>query len=199
MTGRHLPRPRIQRAFVHWLRENQGRFKISVRVAKISARLVELDFPGLPNNLSACLSPYELNVYVSWQGETWDMLSSLEASPFHTAEGWKCRQCVLESGDSAELFPSRDSLWRHHLFEPFLRWANEELAPARWLRVSCTGGATWAELIRDESALSGPSATLHAIQQFKRIINVGSANDGRATVVSEWLIPLVRQGAQARP
>ncbi len=198
MTKRHLPRPRIQREFVHWFRENHGRFKTPVRVAKISAKLVELDFPGLPNNLSASLSPYELNVYVSWQGETWDMLSSLEASPFHAAEGWKCRQCVLESGDSAELFPSRESLWRDHLFEPFLRWVNEELAPARWLRVSGTGGATWAELIRDESALSNPSTTLLVVQQLKRI-NVGSAHDGKATALSEWLIPLVRQGGQARP
>jgi hypothetical protein len=198
MTRKHLPRPRIQRAFVHWFRENHDRFKMPVRVAKISAKRVELHFQGLPNNLSACLSPYELNVYVSWQGEPWDMLSSLEASPFHTAEGWKCKQCVLENGDLAGLFPSRESLWQHHLFKPFLRWVNEELAPARWLRVSGTVGATWAELIRDESALSSPSTTLHVIQQLKRI-TVGSANDGNTTVVSEWLIPLVRQGGQARP
>lgn len=192
MTRKHLPRRRIQRAFVCWFRENHGRFKTSVRVARISAGLVELHFPEHPDCLSACLSSYDLNVYVTWQGEYWDMLSSLEASPFHTAEGWKCRQCVIENSDSAKLFPSRESLWRDHLFEPFLRWVNEVLAPARWLRVSRTKGATWAELIRDESALSKPSTTLHFIQQLKRI-DGGSAHDSNTEAVSNWLIPLARQ------
>lgn len=193
MTRRPLPRPRIQRAFVCWFRENRGRFKTSVRVAKISARLVELHFPGHPACLSACLSPDELNVYVTWQGECWDLLCSLEASPFHTAEGWKCRQCVFEHGDSGRLFPSRESLWQDHLFEPFLRWVNEKLAPARWLRVSRTQGATWAELIRDEGALSNPGITLLLVKQLRRI-DGGSAHDSNREAVSNWLIPLVRQG-----
>lgn len=193
MTRKRLPRPRIQRAFVCWFRENRGRFKTSVRVAKVSARLVELQFPGQPDCLSASLSPDGLNVYVTWQGECWDLLCSLEASPFHTAEGWKCRQCVIENADSARFFPSRESLWQDHLFEPFLRWVNEKLAPARWLRVSRTQGATWAELIRDESAPSNPGMTLLLVQQLKRI-DGGSAHDSNAKVDSNRLIPLARQG-----
>lgn len=193
MTRKHLPRRRIQRAFVFWFRENHGRFKTSVRVGKISARLVELHFPGHPDCLSACLLPDELNVYVTWQGECWDLLRSFEASPFHTVEGWKCKQCVFEHSDSARFFTSRESLWQDHLFEPFLRWVNEELEPARWLQVSRTKGATCAELIRDESALPNPSTTLLLIQQIKRI-DGGSAHDSNTADVSNWLIPLARQG-----
>jgi hypothetical protein len=192
MTRNHLSRRRIQRAFVCWFRENRGRFKTSVRVAKISARLVELHFPGHPDCLSASLSPYELNVCVTWHGECWDLLSSFEASPFHTAEGWKCKQCVFEHGDSARLFPSRESLWQDHLFDPLLRWVNEELAPACWLQISRIKGATWAELIRDESALPNPSTTLLPIQQPKRI-DGGSARDSNTEAVTNWLIPLARQ------
>lgn len=193
MTRKRLPRPRIQRAFVCWFNENRGRFNTSVRVGRVSARLVELHFPGYPACLSACLSPDELNVYVTWQGECWDLLSSLEASPFHTAQGWKCRQCVIENADSARLFPSRESLWQDHLFEPFLRWVNEELAPARWLQVSRTQGATWAELIRDESALSNPGMTPLLVEELKRI-DGESTHDSNREAVSNWLIPLVRQG-----
>lgn len=192
MTRKHLPRPRIQRAFVCWLRENHNSFKVPVRVAKISAKLMELHFPGQPDCLSACLSPDEINVYVTWQGEYWDSLTRFEAFPFRTAEGWKCGQCVYENGDSAGLFPSRKALWQDHLFEPFLRWVNEKLAAAHWLRVSCTEGATWAELIRDESALPEPDRPLLFLRQLKRL-------DGRLVYDSStegapnWLIPLARQ------
>jgi hypothetical protein len=49
------------------------------------------------------------------------------------------------------VYPSREALWRDHLFEPFLDWCNGVLANAQWLALHRTtgGGATWAKLIDD--------------------------------------------------
>lgn len=153
-----IPRPRIQRAFVRWFIENYTRFMVPVRLTKISGKGVEIHFQGYPDCLSAGLSRNELGVYVEWQGEGWDCLIDLEANPIHTRGGYQCKSCVNENDEQAMVFPSREALWKDHLFEPFLKWVNEQLAPACWLRISSIGdgGTTWAELILAENELSKP-------------------------------------------
>ncbi len=171
MSMKRLPRPRIQRAFVRWFNENYTRFMVSVRLTKITAKGVELHFHNYPDCLLVWLSNNEINVHVEWQGKYWDELIDLNAYPCHAPGGYKCKLCVQENGESATLFPNRESLWLDHLFEPFLKWVNEKLAPALWLQISYIGdrGATWAQLIRDEIALSEPDQTLHLMKQLKRL------------------------------
>lgn len=62
----HLPRPRIQRAFVQWFRENRHRFNVSARLGKISGSGIELTFPNPSKCLSAWLSGSGLEVFVDW-------------------------------------------------------------------------------------------------------------------------------------
>ena len=192
--NKHLPRPRIQRAFVHWLNENWTRFAVPVRLPKISARGVEVNFLSYPDCLNVQLSNHDLAVQVKWQGDSWDRLIDLDVLPCHAPDGYKCRCCYVEHGESVSIFPSREALWKDHLFEPFLKWVNEELALARWLRVSCTGDreTTWAQLIQDESKLSAPDRTRFLLQGLKRIDGKKSDEGGEECVTS-WLIPLNEQ------
>ncbi len=166
MSVKHLRRPRIQRAFMHWFNENHTRFAIPIRVTKITAKGVELRFQNYPDCLSVVLSSDELAVHVEWLGERWDRIIDLDVWAYHTRGGYKCRCCWDERGESAEIFPNLEALWQDHLFNPFLKWVNEKLAPARWLRISCTSdrGSTWAKFIRDESELGKPDRTLLFLQ-----------------------------------
>lgn len=122
----HLPRPRLQRAFVLWFRENRARFAVPVRLTRISAAGILLTFPDKPECLSVWLSRWDLSVNVDWQGVTWDTLLSLDASPELTAVGYRCSFCEVND----KTWPTREALWIDHLFEPFLAWVNECLAGA---------------------------------------------------------------------
>lgn len=191
MSIKHLPRPRIQRAFVRWFNENYTCFMVPILISKITAKGVELHFHNYPDCLSVWLSSDEISVHVEWQGEYWDALFDMDLYPCHTPDGYKCEFCVSDNGESATLFPSREALWQDHLFVPFLKWVNEKLAPARWLQVSCTGdrGATWAQLIRNESELSEPDRTPLFMQQLKHI-DGQPACDGGTEGVTNWLVSL---------
>ena len=194
MILERLPRPRLQRAFVLWFNENNTRFKIPVRLTKITAKGVELHFQNFPGCLSVWLANDELRVYVEWQGEPWDALFDMDLYPSRTPDGYKCDQCVPDEGESVALFPTREALWQDHLFAPFLKWVNEKLAFARWLRISCLGpagdrGSTWAELIRDENELSKPDRTLLLMQELK-CVDGQPAYEGGAEGVTNWVIPL---------
>ena len=153
MKIKHLPRPHNQRAFVSWLAENYTRFSVSVRINRITATSVTLIFPDYPACLSVSLCEHSLNVVVDWQGLNWDMLISLDAYIARTVNGYQCQLCIVDDTESPQLFPSREALWIDHLYEPFLKWVNEELASARWLQISGSsdGGITCAQLIQAES------------------------------------------------
>ncbi len=108
-----------------------------------------------------------------------------------TLGGYQCKHCVHEDGKQVMMFPSREALWKDHLFEPFLQWVNEVLAPARWLQLSSIGeyGSTWAQLLRDEIASSESNHTLHLMQQLKRL-DGKPIYDGGAEGVTNWIISL---------
>ncbi len=144
MSPKRQARPRIQRAFLRWFQENRHQFNVQIQLTKITDKGVRLHFPGYPDILSAWLSRWDLSVCVDWQGESWDMLISLDAIPESSPIGYRCTLC--ENAHST--WPTREALWRDHLFEPFLEWVNERLAPASWLRLYGTegGGIRWAKL-----------------------------------------------------
>jgi hypothetical protein len=194
MKIKRFPRPRLQRAFVLWFNDNHTLFKIPLRLTKLSAKGVELHFQNFPDCLSVWLALDELRVFVEWQGEPWDTLFDMDLYPSRTSDGYKCDQCMRDEGESVALFPTRVALWQDHLFAPFLKWVNEKLYSARWLRISCLGpagdrGCTWAELIHDESELSKPDRTLLLMQQLKHV-DGQPAHEGGAEGVTNWVIPL---------
>lgn len=191
MNKQHLRRPRIQRAFESWFKKNSTRFAVPILLTKITSRGIKLRFHNYPDCLSVWLSSNELAVHVDWQGEWWDMIIDLDVWPYHTRGGYKCKCCLVEPGESAVIFPSREALWQDHLFDPFLEWVNEELAPARWLQISCTvdRGARWERLIRDESELDKPDRMVPFLQQLKRVDGTPTFEGGPEDVTN-WLIPL---------
>ncbi len=191
MNKQHLRRPRIQRAFESWFKKNSTRFAVPLRVTKIKASGIELRFDNYPDCLSVWLSKDEIAVHVNWEGEWWDMIIDLDIWPGNKRGGFICECCLVEPGESVVIFPTREALWQDHLFEPFLKWVNEKLAPARWLQICCTKdrGARWERLIRDESDLDKPDHTLLFLQQMVKVDGTRSFEGGPEDVTN-WLVPL---------
>lgn len=156
--NKKLPRPRIQRAFVRWFRENSSRFAVTVRMTKITAAGILLTFPDHPDCVSAWLSQFGLFVRVDWNGVWWDRLIDFDTSPVPVpASGcYRCDFCV----DSVRIWPTREALWQDHLFDPFLSWVNEELAhSSQVLLYGKPDEITWARLGHENDS-SPKSASL---------------------------------------
>ena len=160
---RHLPRPRIQRAFVLWFRENRARFKVPVRLTTVTHAGIMLNFPSHTECLCVLLSRGDLSVHVKWQGVAWDMLISLDAWPEPVNGGYRCSLCLGE----IEIWPTREAIWIDHLFEAFLSWVNECLATADTLRIFGERGSfTSAELNNHRK----PSPDDHCIAEIPLLL-----------------------------
>ena len=153
--NRHLPRPRIQRAFVRWFRENHNHFAVPVRLTKITTKGILLNFPDHPDCLTVWLSRWDLSVHVTWQDLGWDMLISLDACPEPVPGGYRCRLNL----NFVEIWPNRETLWCHDFFEPFLAWVNKRLAHACQLSLyGKPDSSTWAELIDAQDDFPEPAS-----------------------------------------
>lgn len=138
-----LPRPRIQRAFVRWFAERRRQFVVPIRLVRRTRKGIEIEMPGFGGAVHGFLNSYAIDVVVSWQGEVIDLLQSFEATPRRSGDGYLCGLCLPEH---VKIYPDRDSLWREHLFEPLLEWANVEYSKAQRLNLYRTKGASWARL-----------------------------------------------------
>jgi hypothetical protein len=158
---------RTQRDFVTWYRQNAQRFIIQLRLVSRSRERLDLAFVGITSVISARLSENGLIVTADINDECFDTIADIEAHPQHTPLGYVCTLC---DPDDRTVYRTRREFWRQHLFERFLVWVNEKLAPAHWIRLSSIAhaGATWATLIRDETELSQQDRTLQLMQSLRR-------------------------------
>lgn len=117
-------------------------------------------FSGLnPEVIYAAIRPEGIMVVVEQSGKFYDALFDLDIEVKRTTKGYTCQSCDVED---QVIFPTREDLWRDHLFEPFLAWVNEKLAVARGIRIAINNGCTWAKLIAtlDESLNDDPNLWL---------------------------------------
>jgi hypothetical protein len=143
---KHLKaRCRIQRAFDTWYRANQHRFLVKLAFIRRTDNYLAFAFQGIGRVIDATLS-YEISVHVTWDDQGWDELISLDAYPKRVPGGYICTECDPATRPT---FPSREALWEDHLFEPFLAWVNERLAPAQALHLYGSGGMTSAKLLNE--------------------------------------------------
>ena len=139
-------RPKIQRAFDRWYRASEARFAIKLEFIRRTDSCLTFGFQGVRRIIDVSLS-YDLSVHVTWEDTSWDMLLSLDAYPKRVPDGYVCTEC---DPATRQTFPNREALWECDLFEPFLVWVNEKLAPADALHLYGAGGMTAAKLTKGE-------------------------------------------------
>jgi len=140
------PRRALHRAFARFLAENRSRLAIEVHLGERTDAVWNFSFVGVTGIISGWINTFEVTVAANWDGEAWDLILDLDAYPVHVEGGYMCRICRPSA-----LFPSREALWADHLFEPFLAWVNDALAPFPWLElVGTADSGFWSAIMRRE-------------------------------------------------
>jgi hypothetical protein len=133
---------------MRWYRVNKNRFLVPLSFQERSDQFLNWHFLGIDRVVTGFLGRHEITVPVEWGGECWDLLVSLDVMPTKQGQNHICGFCLPEHQIP---YPDRASLWKDHLFEPFLTWVNNTLAPAKWLRLegSLDKGYTSASLLQN--------------------------------------------------
>ncbi len=131
-----MPRRRLHREFLKWLKLNRARFAIGIALGKRTDDVLEFSFVGINPAITGYLSTWDVNVNVNFEDadfvdfRNWDTIFWVDQVAERVPDGYICTQCQPEY---KRVFPDRVALWTDHLFETLLTWVNEELAPAHWL------------------------------------------------------------------
>lgn len=129
----HQSAPLFHRAFKRWLNENQDRLGVRLVITGRQRDKLLLRFLGYPDCLSISVSPAEISVAVSLEGQFVDYLLCLDmSSPVMKDGAVFCDSCQPEG---RALYPSLDAYWRGHQFEAFGDWLITSFVPAKWLGI----------------------------------------------------------------
>lgn len=95
--------------------------------------------------------------------------------------------CNLQAKEDREVFASHKALLQAHVCEEFLRWCNDRLASARWLRLVETGGMRDASLIYK-------AEDRHSASKLRLIGNLTSLDGSPVIGVNDpievWIYPI---------
>ena len=148
----HAP---FRAAFLDWLRGASGRFALPVSAHATSTSQTELQVPGLHPALEIVLhGNTDINIFVTWKGECWDILASMDVYAEQAADGFGWQNELLIP-EAKRLHPTQEACWCEDGFEWLLKWVNTELSSATHLALyggeGCYEGNGWtaAHLARD--------------------------------------------------
>lgn len=140
----HQSAPLFHRAFKRWLNDNQQKLGGRLHVTGWKRDSLLLRFIGYPDCFSVSISPAEISVAVSLEGQFIDYLLCLDmSSPVMKGKQVFCDSCKPEG---RVVYPSLDAYWRGHQFDRFGDWLTNKLTQAKWLGIY----RIWAELTMDE-------------------------------------------------
>lgn len=185
--NRHV-RPRVQRAFLGWFEINRMRFAIQPLIVRRTDRRLTLSFTGITPLISAFLSDENIHVVVDLDGTRMDTLFSSDMFLRRDRHGYFCALC---DGQSSENHLSREALWIEHVFESFLRWVNDTLAPTKWLRLLNVdhGTVTSARLLQTDKEFKDSDPDLHLLRDLKTL-DGGAAFAPDSDQVNVTLVPI---------
>jgi hypothetical protein len=104
-----VPRRKIRRAFLSWLKENRGRLALDIDLGNRTDTVQEFSFAGINPAIGASLT--------TWEIEVWAI--NVGANPKRVPGGYVCD---LYPADARRVFADRPALWTDHLYEGLLEW-----------------------------------------------------------------------------
>jgi hypothetical protein len=119
-----------------WLEEARPRLALQPRpVMRTDTRLC-LKFDYTTSDIEVELSrsrwrsrPYDYRLYV-WHSIGRSYIDSYLCLSTEVQRVGRGYGDTSQAAEERRIYPSREELWRDILFEPFLKWVNEELSPA---------------------------------------------------------------------
>ena len=141
--------------FLAWLQETSKAFALPVATRATSASSTELYAAGLHPALHISLDgDTDINVFVEWEGISWDILASMDvyAEELEDGAGWTNRLFMPEA---RQIRSTQEACWRQDGFEWLLDWFNNSYMAATHLVLYEGEGWTAAHLARDGVLLGG--------------------------------------------
>lgn len=134
--SKYHARSRVQRAFLLWFKEAHKRFKVPFRISVRKDRYLLLETSNHPNlKAEATLARSGLLLTLNWQGERGSELHTNQVCPVRCSGGYICSMHFdpNEWGPDnyvhteRKIYPTREDVWRTHVFEVFLGYVNNTL------------------------------------------------------------------------
>jgi hypothetical protein len=146
-----MPKSFQRKAFDNWLSKNRGLFRHPPVIITNRKQYFTMRFRDINSAIECTITSHDYTISVSNEGEYWDLTDTGDLSVQRTSSGhYFCEEC--ETGHR-ELFPTRFALWKDHIFQPILDWANKNLLKTKWICLFQFGqGATMAQVV-DENNL----------------------------------------------
>ena len=145
-TGRALPH---QQAFVDWYASNSERFTCQIQFEQGDDCNRHFSFAAFHYSLKGCVSEEGITVSVCYQGEYCDLVFDADACASPVPGGYVCTFCEPEL---KVIFADELEMWKDHVFEPLLKWVNEDLAESNWLVLEGDPRFTSARLMTEHPA-----------------------------------------------
>ena len=141
--NKYHARSRIQRAFLAWFKTARKQLLLPFRITKRNKNLIFLDYEKAGLRVSGLLNPYGLHISLFWQEGVESAVLWNEARTKLTSNGYKCKQSAdpEEWGDEVYVhktrlsYPTREDLWRVHLFDVFLDYVNNTLTKYPFIEI----------------------------------------------------------------
>ena len=134
-------------AFIEWVEAENPLLAVPISVGKRTRAGIHFSFVGYPPEISGWIGGSNLCVSGNHDDDCWDLIFDDDCVAEKSGDGFFCALCLPEA---QKVFPSKDALWREHVFERFGAWISTELATATGLVFCAMGGATWAYLVEDD-------------------------------------------------
>lgn len=175
-------RRRIQRTFLKWFAKSRSRFTMPPHIVSRTERMIVLTFPQLTALRVWVDSSIAISIWVEWGGSQ-DWIGDFECIPKKAGDGaYDCELCRdynnrFEPGrpELVEKYPTRQSLWINHSFEPFLEWCNKDLASSHWLALFKHGEDEWCEarLLPDDTETE-KAYVLFPVRETRYAVTLGT-------------------------
>ncbi len=180
-------RPRYQKDFLQWFRKSRALFAIPVHIVRRTDQRIEMAFSGLTTVISLQLTRNELMVIAQYKDEYSDILADFDIAPERRNGGYICNFCLPEY---QVLHPNLSSMRLTEIYEPFLKWVNEKLVTAAWIKFYKSAGCFGADLIYEEARMDLPTPGMQLLTQLKNLSGE-PMSDQEDDEMTTWVIPLI--------
>ena len=138
----------FHRMFFRWYQDNKHLFALELHIVSRSRSHIEFFFPGINNVILGTISAIEIEIHVIKDDEHFDIIAGFPCFVTRVPGGYIDELLLPEYQFTA---PDKEMLCRIVSFEHFLRWVNDDLVNAKWIKIIVwPGRGSAAKLVKDD-------------------------------------------------
>ena len=136
-------RSRLQRAFLAWWAESGKQFKVPFRIAKRTDDLIFFEATSSKLTVTATLYRSVIDIDIRWEDGPENIVLCIDGMPELTNDGYVCREISDPAERGIDTYaqkdrkphPTREDVWRIHLFDVLLDYVNNSVTRYPWIEI----------------------------------------------------------------